>query len=338
MKTGPGAFRRRALQPNASDLVACRPLGDEGWWPALVTPQASGVDLVGWSATQRDLVADLLRRHKALLFRGFDRQSAAQLADFVAASSDNSLLDYKDRTTPREALGSKLYTSTSYPADRRIELHNEGTYWRRWPLKLYFACDVAAETGGETPLADMARVLDRLSPETVARFEASGFTLVRRYNDGFGLPWQEVFQTEDRAEVEAFCTANGIGYEWGEDDRLATRQTRPAIRRHPRTGERVWFNHAAFFHVSAYAGPDRDALEAELGSDRMPYATTFGDGSEIPVSVVDEILAAYHAEERRFAWEDGDILLVDNMSIAHGRQPYSGRRRVLVAMAEPHDG
>ncbi|GGK48904.1 TauD/TfdA family dioxygenase [Salinarimonas ramus] len=338
MRTGPGAVKRRALQSSASDLVECRPLGTEGWWPGLVTPKAAGVDLVGWAQTSRDHVAALLARHKALLFRGFDRQSADQLSDFVAATSDNSLLDYKDRTTPREALGKKLYTSTSYPADRRIELHNEGTYWRRWPLKLYFACGVAAESGGETPLANVARVLDRLSPQTVARFEEAGFTLVRRFNDGFGLPWQEVFQTEDRAEVEAFCRENAIAFEWGEDDRLATRQTRPAIRRHPASGERVWFNHAAFFHVSAYAGPDRDALEAELGSDRMPYATTFGDGSEIPVAVVEEVLAAYHAEERRFPWEAGDILLVDNMSVAHGRQPYTGERRTLVAMAEPHDG
>lgn len=338
MKTGPGAFKRRALQPQASELVECRPLDTDGWWPALVTPRASGVDLVGWAATERALVADLLSRHKALLFRGFDRRSASRLSDFVVATSDNSLLDYKDRTTPREALGNKLYTSTSYPADRRIELHNEGTYWRRWPLKIYFACDVASVYGGETPLANVARVLDRLAPQTVARFEAGGFTLVRRFNDGFGLPWQEVFQTEDRGEVEAFCAANGIAFAWGEDDRLATRQTRPAIRVHPQTGERVWFNHAAFFHVSAYAGPDRDALEAELGSDRMPYATTYGDGSEIPVEVVEEVMAAYRAEERRFAWEEGDILLVDNMSVAHGREPYSGSRRILVAMAEPHDG
>lgn len=336
MKPAPGAIRRRPVQTRGGELVACRTLETGGWWPGLVTPRAPGVDLVGWATMERDRVAAWLSTHKALLFRGFDHQSAEQLSGFVAASSDNTLLDYKDRTTPREALGNKLYTSTSYPADRRIELHNEGTYWRQWPLKLYFACGVAADTGGETPLANIARVLDRLSPETAARFEASGFTLVRRFNDGFGLPWQEVFQTESRADVEAFCAANDIALEWGEDDRLTTHQTRPAIRRNPSSGERVWFNHAAFFHADAYAGPDRDALEAELGSGRMPYATTFGDGSEIPSETVQEILAAYHAEERRFLWEPGDILLVDNMSVAHGRQPYSGTRRILVAMAEPY--
>jgi alpha-ketoglutarate-dependent taurine dioxygenase len=336
MKPAPGAIRRRPVRTEGRDLVDCRPLGTEGWWPGLVTPHAPGVDLVGWALMERARVAEWLNRHKALLFRGFDHQKADQLSDFVAATSDNTLLDYKDRTTPREALGKKLYTSTSYPSDRRIELHNEGTYWRQWPRKLYFACDVAAQTGGETPLANVARVLDRLSPETVARFQTRGFTLVRRFNDGFGLPWQEVFQTEDRAEVEAFCAANDIALEWGEDGRLATRQTRPAIRIDPASGTPVWFNHAAFFHTDVYAGPDRDAIEAELGAGRMPYATTYGDGSEIALETVQEILAAYHAEERRFPWRAGDILLVDNMSVAHGRQPYTGDRRILVAMAEPH--
>lgn len=336
MKIAPGAVKRRAVGTSAADLIDCRTMGEEGWWPAMVTPKVPGLDLPGWAAMSKSLSRDLLARHKALLFRGFDRQSAAQLSDFVAATSDNTLLDYRDRTTPREALGNKLYTSTSYPADRRIELHNEGTYWREWPMKLYFACETAAAGGGETPLANVASVFGRLSKETVERFERSGFTLIRRFNDGFGLPWQEVFQTDDRADVERFCAANDIAFSWGPDDRLATRQTRPAIRRHPVSGEPVWFNHAAFFHVSSYAGPDRDALEAELGTDRMPYATTFGDGAEIPTDTVREVLDAYHAEERHFAWQDGDILLVDNMSVAHGRQPFSGSRRVLVAMAEPY--
>ncbi|MCR9073183.1 MAG: TauD/TfdA family dioxygenase [Alphaproteobacteria bacterium] len=338
MKITPGAVKRRAVSTEAEDLIDCRPMADGGWWPAIVTPKVSGLDLVGWAAMAKPLAQDLLERHKALLFRGFDRQSAEQLADFVAATSDNTLLDYRDRTTPRESLGNKLYTSTSYPADRRIELHNEGTYWRAWPMKLYFACETAAESGGETPLANIAGVLGRLSQQTVEDFERRGFTLVRRFNDGFGLPWQEVFQTDDRAAVESFCKDNDIAFAWGADDRLATRQTRPAIRRHPVSGEPVWFNHAAFFHVSSYAGPDRDALEAELGTERMPYATAFGDGTEIATETVREILDAYHAEERRFAWQNGDILLVDNMSVAHGRQPYSGHRRILVAMAEPYHG
>jgi hypothetical protein len=46
---------------------------------------------------------------------------------------------------------------------------------------------------------------------------------------------------------------------------------------------------------------------------------------------------AYHAETVSFPWQQGDLLMPrhDNMLVAHGRAPYTGRREVLVGMAEP---
>jgi alpha-ketoglutarate-dependent taurine dioxygenase len=34
-------------------------------------------------------------------------------------------------------------------------------------------------------------------------------------------------------------------------------------------------------------------------------------------------------------WEAGDILLLDNMLVAHGRRAFTGPRQIVVAMAEP---
>jgi len=51
--------------------------------------------------------------------------------------------------------------------------------------------------------------------------------------------------------------------------------------------------------------------------------------------VIDEIRKAYDSETVKFDWQRGDLLLVDNMLVAHGREPFTGDRRVLVAMAEP---
>jgi alpha-ketoglutarate-dependent taurine dioxygenase len=181
----------------------------------------------------------------------------------------------------------------------------------------------------------VGRVLERLSAATRERFAERGFMLVRNFNDGFGLPWQEVFQTDDRAEVERYCRDNDIELEWREGDRLRTRQVRPAIRRHPKTGRQVWFNHAAFFHLTTYPEDVREALLAEVGLDGLPYNTFFGDGSEIPPEVAAEIRAAYEAETAAFPWREGDVLLLDNMSVAHGREPYTGERLVAAAMHEP---
>lgn len=326
--------RRKAVAVTPTQLVHTQPLIAGQAIPTLVTPVVPEVDVVDWTAAHPTLVDQLLLTHKALLFRGFHRQRVEQFSAFARQTAHGASLEYRDRTTPRVHLGDGIYTSTVYPADRRIQLHNEGTYWTQWPLKLYFACAVASTDGGETPLANVAHVLQRLRPRTRARFAATGVMLVRNYNDGFGLPWQDVFQTRDRTAVEAYCRAHDISWEWRDGERLRTRQVRPAIRQHPRTGEAVWFNHAAFFHHSTYPTDLRTALLTELGAENLPYNTYYGDGAEIKAAVTAEIHEAYNAERVQFPWQPGDILLLDNMTIAHGREPFTGERQVLVSMNE----
>jgi alpha-ketoglutarate-dependent taurine dioxygenase len=185
-----------------------------------------------------------------------------------------------------------------------------------------------------TPLADCRRVLARLSPETRQRFITKEWMLVRNFNDGFGLSWQEVFQTEDRVAVERYCRANRIQVEWKDDLRLRTKATRSAIVRHPRTGEQIWFNHVMFFHVSSFEAGMRNALLQEFGQYDLPSNTFFGDGGVIEADVMDEIREAFERETVMFPWQRGDLLVLDNMLVAHGRTPYEGSRQILVGMAQ----
>jgi alpha-ketoglutarate-dependent taurine dioxygenase len=334
----PRRVARRPVATTPEGLVRVEPLSETEALPTLVSPAVSGVDLLAWATEARRYVDDLLLEHRALLFRHFLREgelSDTLFADFAEATSSGVMLPYQDRSTPRERVAGSVYTSTVYPANRTIEQHNEGTYWRRWPTKLYFGAQRVPLSGGATPIADVRRVLQRLSPATRREFADLGFMLVRNFNDGFGLPWQEAFQTSDRAEVERYCNENDIRFEWRSGDRLRTEQVRPAIRVHPRTGEQVWFNHAAFFHASAHSPEIRAALTAELGEDGLPWLTYFGNGAAIPPEMIAEIQAAYRAETRSFPWQPGDIMLLDNMTISHGREAFEGDRLTLVAMTEP---
>ncbi len=325
--------QRKALPSDRREWVTVAPMAEHGA-PHVVSPVAP-VDLAGWASEQRDYVEALLAEHRALLFRGFGVDSVEPFERFVAATSNGEPLAYRDRTTPRTTKGTGVYTSTVHPADQTIRLHNEGTYWRRWAQKLYFACTVAADEGGATPVADVRKVYERIDPAIREAFAERGMMLLRNYNDGFGLPWQEVFQTDSKAEVEAFCRANDILFEWKSGDRLLTKSIRPAIRRHPRTGEPLWFNHVAFYHHSSMDPSVREALVAELGIEGLPYGTYYGDGEPIEEEVAAALRAAYEAEKIAFPWEAGDVMLLDNMTFAHGRQPYRGEREVLVAMTEP---
>jgi alpha-ketoglutarate-dependent taurine dioxygenase len=329
--------KRKGVALSQQSLVNVQPF-DGRRIPIRVTPALPDVSLLGWAENNRSQVDSLLLEHRAILFRGFNVSSVDDFQRFVRLTSDSEPLEYRDRSTPRDSVGDKIYLSTIYPSDQRINLHNEGTYWKTWALKLYFCCAHAASTGGETPIADVRRVYERIDPAIRETFLRKQVMYVRNYNQGAGLRWQEVFQTESKAEVEEYCRRNGIDVEWRDGDRLRTRQIRPAIRTHPRTGEPVWFNHAAFFHVSTYDEDTQRALLQAFKEEDLPYNTYYGDGTPIEPEVAAKIMAAYRAEKATFLWEEGDVMLLDNMSVAHGRETYSGERQVIVAMTEPYSG
>src|SRR5262249_42613829 len=168
------------------------------------------------------------------------------------------------------------------------------------------------------------------------RFTQKGWMLVRNFGGGLSLPWQASFHTQDRSEVEAYCRQADIEFEWTGADSLRTRQVRPAIARHPQTGEMVWFNHILFWHISSLEPNVRDSLLALFKEEELPYNTYYGDGTPIETSAVEEIREAYRQEKVAFSWQRGDILMLDNMLTAHGRNPFVGERRVLAAMGEPN--
>jgi alpha-ketoglutarate-dependent taurine dioxygenase len=330
-----GNITRKSVALSQPELVKTDYLTSDKAIPFVVQPTVDSVNLVEWSKSNRELIEKLLLQHRAILFRGFDVNSLTNFESFVRATSNGEALEYRDRSTPRTSEGNRIYTSTVHPAEQCINLHNEGTYWIEWALKIYFCCIKTSEQGGETPIADMRKVYEHITPKIREKFMEKKMMLVRNYNDGFGLTWQDVFQTNNKSEVEKYCRENLIELEWKNGNRLRTQQIRPAIRKHPKTGEPLWFNHAAFFHYTSLEPTIRSALLSEFKEDGLPYNTYYGDGTPIEPTVIEQIHYAYAQEKVVFPWQEGNILMLDNMSVAHGREPYSGERKILVAMTEP---
>jgi alpha-ketoglutarate-dependent taurine dioxygenase len=318
---------------SSEELVRFGPL-PTGDLPLLAEPASPDVDLAAWASSNGQLLEEKLHRHGGILFRGFNLSEPEHLQTFIQAVAGEPL-EYRERSSPRHAVKGNIYTSTDYPASHPIFLHNENSYQQEWPLKIFFFCRQAPEQGGETPIADVRKVLARIPPEIRDRFASRRWMYVRNFGDGFGLSWQTVFQSTDKAAIEEHCRAKGIEVEWKDGNRLRTRAVRPTVSRHPKTGELVWFNHATFFHVSTLEPALRDSLVAEFSDGELPANTYYGDGSPIEPEVLDRLRAAYHAETISFPWQQGDLLMLDNMLVAHGRAPYAGARQILVGMAEP---
>jgi hypothetical protein len=191
-----------------------------------------------------------------------------------------------------------------------------------------------AEEGGDTPIADSRRIFNRIDPAIRKRFMQKKVMYVRNYGAGLDLHWEQVFQTTSRAEVEDYCRSAGIEFEWKGEDRLRTRQLCQAVAAHPSTGEMVWFNQAHLFHVSSLSEAVRETFSEEFSEEDLPRNAYHADGSAIEASMLDEIRHVYQQESTRFAWREGDILMMDNMLSAHGRAPFIGQRKVLVGMTQ----
>jgi alpha-ketoglutarate-dependent taurine dioxygenase len=304
----------------------------DGRGPVLLEGSGNSSESFTWLRDNRHTIDDLLNRHGGVLLRNFGINSVSDFNKTVQLIQPH-LLDYVNRSTPRTKLGGKLYTATEYPADKTIPLHNESSYSDAWPNRIFFYSSIVAETGGCTPVADSRLVYQKIDPDIRRKFERLGVLYVRNYTAGVDLKWQEVFQTDERTAVEQFCAEHGIEARWRTSGpELTTRQRCQASITHPFTAERVWFNQAHLFHLSALADDEQRSLIEALGADNVPRNALYGDGTAIEIEVLDHIRAAYEQETVVFPWAHADIMLLDNLLFAHGRTPFTGPRKVVVAM------
>jgi len=329
-----GNVRRRASTTETQSLIKTSFFTQGSQLPLIIEPALPEVDLISWAEQSKAFIAEQLLRYGGLLFRGFSLDDVSTFERLARTLAQGPLLDYTYRSTPRDKVEGNVFTSTEYPQEQAIPLHNEMSYTRSWPLKIWFHSLKVAEQGGETPLADSRKVYARLDPALVERFRQKKVMYVRNYGLGIDLPWQDVFQTTSKAEVESYCLGAGITYEWLGEDHLRTSQVCQATAKHPQTGETVWFNQAHLFHVQSLPANVREALLAHYKEEELPRNALYGDGTPIEATVLAQIDKAYSEEKILFPWQKGDTLLLDNMLVAHGRQSFVGTRKVVVAMAE----
>lgn len=314
------------------------------------------VELLDWLTETQDLREKELHRAGAILFRGFSSIRTAEDFAAVAQRMAPEILDYAGGTTPRSAVTGKIVTSTDAPRHAVIGLHQEMSYLapsRQYPDptpdKVMFFCETAPGGGGQTPIADMRKVYAKLPRELVQRFEAKGglvlhrkLPTVKKY--GFEVTWSTAFGTADRAEMEKTATKNGWEMGWGKDGGLeVTHPPSPVVKTHRVTGEKVWFNQAHLLHKSVapwtapWLGPSLlERAKAKMLQpfirDRFYYHSKFVDGSEVSEADIAAIKKVIAEEMVLFDWQRGDVLLIDNKLVSHGRQPYVPPRTIYAAL------
>ena len=325
-------MRRKSVDLSQLRGVKTRHLQPNQLLPLVIEPDTVDVDLVEWAAVNQEFVETNLLQHGAVLFRGFAVESAAAFEKVVSAVCPDMFDEYGD--LPREAEGGKVYSSTPYPADETILFHNEGSHQQRWPMRISFYCVKAAPQGGESPIVDCRRMYQALNPVVRDRFERLGVIYVRNFTDGLDVSWEHFFNTGDRAAVEAACRASAIDLEWTGKNGLRTRQRCPAVVTHPRTGEMVFFNQVQLHHPSCLSAAVRESLLSMVAEEDLPRNVYYGDGSKIEDSVMEELGRLYRELAVSFPWHERDVLMINNMLVAHSRNPFVGERKIVVALGE----
>lgn len=315
--------------------IGCDDLQEVQGTRLLLNVSATGMKVIDWAQKYRDEVERLVQSNGALLIRGLKFVGSQQFGAVLATLFGEELLQYTYRSTPRTELRGNVYTATEYHPDQIIPQHNENSYSNRWAMRLGFLCTIPATTGGATPICDSRKVYAQIPDSIRARFERDGVMYVRNYSE-IDIPWTEVFQTKDKADVETFCGANQLAFEWLDENHLRTRQVNPASAVHPVTGDRIWFNQAHLFHVTNLDPDVCQSLLTVMKEEHLPRNTYYGDGAPIELEALQLIRDIYVRNQIAFEWQRNDLLLVDNMLYSHGRTAYSGNRQVLVGMSRLH--
>ncbi|MEZ2338345.1 TauD/TfdA family dioxygenase [Mucilaginibacter sp. RCC_168] len=291
-------------------------------------------DFFQWYQGSIEAVNSNLLTRGAVLFRGIKINTASdfeKLTNFINPTP----FDYVDGNSPRTKLTSKVYTSTEYDSSLPITLHNELSYASKWPSRLMFCCIVAAQAGGETPIADSREIFLNMDKRLIKEIEEKKIKYIRNLHGGRGLgpSWQSTFETNEMADVERHCRENDISYQWTRGGGIKLIQLRDGIIQHSISGEKVWFNQIDQFHPLHLSAEIYESLLSIYRKEEdLPTYVCFGDDTEITRDMIEEITSTIRTLAVVSPWSEGDLLFLDNVLVCHGRRPYKGNRKILVSM------
>ncbi|XP_077977148.1 dapdiamide synthesis protein DdaC-like [Glandiceps talaboti] len=305
--------------------------------PALYAAVASNAPIENWADKARQILDEKLHIYGCILFRGLPLQDADDFSQFVEGLG-YTFANLAGATGSRHKVGRSVYTaSDNNPPSFTQEPHNEMAYMSNPPMKVFFYCNhpPTSDGGGETVIADVRDIIQRLDKDILEKFERLGmryYSFVRCKSDkDCHRSWQETFRTNDKVEAESYMKDNGFEFRWRQDNSLSYWYHQTAFRNHHLTGERVWFNQATVGHSShLYAHPK--FADKDVSKYRYPYHCTYGDGSEIEPDVLQHIRDALWKDAVGFQLQKSDVLAFDNIYAQHGKMGFSCRRELFVSL------
>jgi len=295
---------------------------------------SSKIKLEEFILNNKDFIYKKIYEIGAILFRGFNLKDAKDFEDIVKRIDQTKFKKYVGGDSPRYKVSDNIYTSTSYPPESTISMHHEKSYSNIYPKFIYFFCDIPPSFGGETPIADSRKIYNLLNKNIIDKFAAKKIKYIMNLHNGigFGKSWKEVFEVESKIELENLLDKLCITYSWKSNELLCVEEIVDPIIKHPITSEFVFFSQADQWHPSNLDDEILSIMRQIREEKDFYHNCTYRDNSEINLDDLNIIRQLVNKQRVIFQWQKGDLLMLDNIISMHGRLPFEGERRILVAM------
>lgn len=253
-------------------------------------------------------VIEQFKSSSLLLFRGFDVDTDKFKA-FTELFSTN-FVSYVGGAYSREMInGDKtLLSVTGGKLNIAVPLHGEMYYRKHKPDLLWFYCASPAVKDGETTVCDGSQIYNKLSSSTQRLFQEKRLKYIRTYPTG---TWQKIYQSDDLNHVQAVCNENDLELQVNADS-ITTIYVTSAIKES--RGDKVFINNIL-------------PVVAQEVNGSTSSLVRFEDDAKIPNAVVNEIKDVTEQLIKLVSWQTGDILMIDNTRLLHGRRSFADTQR-----------
>lgn len=299
-------------------------------------------DVLSWVNEHRPELDRLTVEHGGIWLRGFPLKSAE---DFNAVMGLYPAFEggYVAGGSPRKKVTGQVMESTQLDEEYKITLHSEMSYLRHYPARIAFFCRQAPPVGGETIIGNMREFMKRMPAELREKLEKHTIRQVRNLapagiSTGKAVAdhpdmvsWDVSFDTDSKEQVEADCSKLGLEAIWNDDGSLTLLGYMEPFVDHPQTGERLY--HTNIHTDGKILGAKYAELDKRLLSkQKMPSGFTLDNGEALTSEEAQSIADTLASIEIAWPWQEGDVMILDNLLCQHGRNPFSGSREILTAL------
>lgn len=274
-------------------------------------------------AIAQENIRSLFKKSGVLLFQDFDINTdkfeqftnlfGTEFMHYIGGAQVRKIINENGDKTISSV---NFYTDSDKQQKRtfKLPLHGEMFYTKSRPTLLWFYCVAPPLEDGETTVCDGVQVYQQLSEATKNLFKTKRLKYIRHYADG---EWQGRFQTDDLSELAKFCRESDLNLKIDKGTQaITTEYVYPAIVKTRWGGQEAFLNSILIVEWQEAAGKTDSIVRLE-------------DNSRIPDDVLLELQEVTERLTYLISWQRGDILMIDNTRMLHGRRAFSDQQREL---------